>query len=145
MVVVPALTSRRHELQHTHALAHMAFLLLVITHTWTHTRACLYTEVLLVCFYVSTPTSPGSMTKSQKSEKQTKRGERGGSPRLSGMTKIKAFKRIKRKKIIISGTQQLCSPKLCFHMGEMGMNLSQKEEVQKAKKLRRGRGFDTLQ
>lgn len=59
------------------------------------------------------------------------------------MTKIKAFKRIKKKKI--SGTQQFV-PQNFLHVGENGdESVSEKKEVQKAEKLRRGRGFDTLQ
>ena len=52
-----------------------------------------------MCF-TSTPTSPGPTTKPKKQKdtkgqkiSKKKKRKKGGSPRLSGMTKIKAFKK----------------------------------------------------
>lgn len=106
-------------------------------------------------FYVSSPTSPSPKTKPKKSgHKGAKNKIKGGSPRLSGMTKIKAFKKeglkeeeeeekIKNKKRHTS----TLFPSFPFTSVKWGRNLGERKQkvVQKAKKLKRGRGFDTLQ
>lgn len=92
MVAMPALTSRRHTKinTHTHTLAHMAFLLLFISHTHSHTLP-LHWGPVGVFFCIHTHQSR-SNDKAKRKKEDTKKG---GSPRLSGMTKknIKAFKR----------------------------------------------------
>lgn len=97
-----------------HTLVHMAFLPLFITHTY-----CLCTEVLQVCFMCP---RPPVQVQRQSPKKVDTKGQKikGGSPRLSGMTKIKAFKKEglkeeeERKKR--NGTHQLCSPAFLLHL-----------------------------
>lgn len=56
---------------------------------------------------MSTPTSSGPMTKPKNRKIQG--AKKGGSPRLSGMTKIKAFKRIQRKRTKIKKKNKIKS------------------------------------
>lgn len=73
-------------------------------------------------FYVSSPTSPSPKTKPKKNgHKGAKNKIKGGSPRLSGMTKIKAFKKEglkeeEEEEKKRSGTHQLCSPAFLLHL-----------------------------
>lgn len=106
-----------------HTLVHMAFLPLFITHTY-----CLCTEVLQVCFMCP---RPPVQVQRQSPKKVDTKGQKikGGSPRLSGMTKIKAFKKEglkeeERKKR--SGTHQLCSPAFLLHLWN-GDEISERE------------------
>lgn len=86
VVVTPALCSRYHTNNtHTHTLSS-----LTLTHTASTLRSCRHVPR-------TTPTCPGPMTgvKAKVQSKKKKR-KKGGSPRLSGMTKIKALKKNKQ-------------------------------------------------
>lgn len=73
--------------QHTHTHTHSS---LTLTHTASTLRSCRHVPR-------TTPTCPGPMTgvKAKVQSKKKKR-KKGGSPRLSGMTKIKALKKNKQ-------------------------------------------------
>lgn len=94
MVVMPALTSR----QNTHTYAHSHGIPPSLHHTHTHTHTHQHTHSAstlrscrcVFCFHTCQSRS------NDKAKNQKTKGGKGGSPRLSGMTKIKAFKRIKK-------------------------------------------------
>lgn len=89
-------------------------MLATLTYTWQSSFSLTHARTH-ACMHAHTASTLGSCThqimSNEKAElRRMQRGIRGGSPRLSGMTKVKAFKKEELKEELLQISGSLCSP-----------------------------------
>lgn len=134
---------------HAHTLAHMAFLLSV-THTASALRSCR-------CVFGFHTHQSRSNERKKNWAKRGKKKQKKKQEVAQGLvewqksrhSKGRIQRKFRKKKRNRSGTQQTLFPNLPFTLEKRGWiqkkKKKRKHSTKKEKKLKRGRGFDTLQ